>query len=122
MLNVLLHSGFGNTLVVVTRYFGGIKLGAGGLVRAYTQSVSDALANTTTALVTIRERLNVKLQYTDLASFEHRLAQHNATIDAREFTEQVQLVLAFPATARDEIEKLLMTFGAQWSEHTEAEA
>ena len=48
MLNVLQHSELGNTAVVVTRYFGGIKLGAGGLVRAYTQSVSSALSQLVT--------------------------------------------------------------------------
>jgi uncharacterized YigZ family protein len=43
MLNVLMHSGLGEVTVVVTRYFGGIKLGAGGLVRAYSQAVQQCL-------------------------------------------------------------------------------
>jgi len=42
MLNVLQHKGVGEIIVVVSRYFGGIKLGAGGLVRAYTSSVQQA--------------------------------------------------------------------------------
>ncbi|WP_137939785.1 YigZ family protein [Chitinivorax sp. B] len=45
ILNVLQHKQLGNTLAVVTRYYGGIKLGAGGLVRAYGQAVSLALAD-----------------------------------------------------------------------------
>lgn len=43
MLNVLIHREVGNICVVVSRYFGGIKLGAGGLTRAYGQAVSNAL-------------------------------------------------------------------------------
>lgn len=43
ILNVLSHSGFGETTIVVTRYFGGIKLGVGGLVKAYTQAAQEAL-------------------------------------------------------------------------------
>jgi len=118
MLNVLLHSGLGNTLVVVTRYFGGIKLGAGGLVRAYSQSVSEALATTTTKTVFIRERMDVVLEYTELASFEHRLQALNATIEQREFTDSVQLCVAYPATQHSALLALLATFGAQWSVHS----
>ncbi len=45
MLNVLQKEDFNHVLVVVVRYFGGIKLGAGGLVRAYTKSVTETLKN-----------------------------------------------------------------------------
>lgn len=47
MLNVLLKNNLINVLAVTTRYFGGIKLGAGGLVRAYTKSLTTALENNT---------------------------------------------------------------------------
>jgi len=43
MLNVLQHSGLGHVMAIVTRYFGGVKLGAGGLVRAYSSAVSEAI-------------------------------------------------------------------------------
>ncbi len=43
MLNVLQRQKIDNVIAIVTRYFGGIKLGAGGLTRAYTNSVADAL-------------------------------------------------------------------------------
>ncbi|MFC6673604.1 YigZ family protein [Marinobacterium aestuariivivens] len=51
MLNVLTHSGLGEICVVVTRYFGGIKLGAGGLVRAYSQAVQTGLDHLPTEAV-----------------------------------------------------------------------
>lgn len=47
MLNVLIKNDLINTLAITTRYFGGIKLGAGGLVRAYTKSLTTALENNT---------------------------------------------------------------------------
>ncbi|WP_221774631.1 YigZ family protein [Pelagicoccus albus] len=50
MLNVLMHSGVGCILVVVTRYFGGIKLGTGGLVRAYTDATNEVLGKVETVL------------------------------------------------------------------------
>lgn len=48
ILNALLHSGVGEVVAVVTRYFGGVKLGTGGLARAYAGSVSDALSSLAT--------------------------------------------------------------------------
>lgn len=47
MYNVLMHKGLSNVLGVVVRYYGGIKLGAGGLVRAYGQAISEALKHAT---------------------------------------------------------------------------
>ncbi|MBU6492260.1 MAG: YigZ family protein [Burkholderiales bacterium] len=47
MYNVLMHKGLNNVLGVVVRYYGGIKLGAGGLVRAYGQAISEALKHAT---------------------------------------------------------------------------
>ncbi|BDF95959.1 MULTISPECIES: YigZ family protein [Pseudoalteromonas] len=50
MLNVLIGSGLGEVTAVVTRYFGGIKLGTGGLVRAYGGSLNNALTQLTTTV------------------------------------------------------------------------
>jgi len=116
MLNVLLHSGLGNTLVVVTRYFGGVKLGAGGLVRAYSQSVSEALGQLQTEPVLIRESINVIMPYAHLDTFEHRIVDLQTTIESREFTDHVSLGVAYPAPKRDVLIALLETLGATWSE------
>jgi len=113
MLNVLLHSGWGNTLVVVTRYFGGVKLGAGGLVRAYSQSVSEALAATVTKTVYLHEFVSVIMSYSELDSFEHRLQEIHATIEQRQFTDKVQLRIAYPATKHSALMELLAMFGAE---------
>lgn len=59
MLNVLLKNDLINVLAITTRYFGGIKLGAGGLVRAYTKSLTEALKKC--QIVTIEKGLEVIL-------------------------------------------------------------
>jgi len=116
MLNVLLHSGLGNILVVVTRYFGGVKLGAGGLVRAYSQSVSEALLQASTQAVFIRENLLVTMDYSNLATLEHRLIELDVSIERREFSDVVQLQLAYPQRQRAALESLLQMMGATWDE------
>ena len=61
ILNVLLKEELSNVLCVVIRYFGGIKLGAGGLVRAYTKSVSECLK--VTDLMDLEEGYKVRLKF-----------------------------------------------------------
>ncbi len=116
MLNVLQHSGLGNTLVVVTRYFGGVKLGAGGLVRAYSGAVSEALQQLVTQPVVVRDYLCITLAYSNLNTLEHRLVELETTIESRDFSEHVQLMLAYPAKQREALIALLETFGASWQD------
>jgi len=98
MLNVLLHSGMGNLVVIVTRYFGGIKLGAGGLVRAYSSSVSGALLQITTITQYVSVRCLLELPYSQLDILEHWLKTGNIMILDREFSDNVVLTLDVPET------------------------
>lgn len=97
MLNVLQHSGLGNIAVVVTRYFGGIKLGAGGLVRAYTQCVSEALKQLETRECYICEEIKIELPYSLLDSLEHWLKDTQISMGEKLFTESIQLTLNVPS-------------------------
>lgn len=98
MLNVLQHADIGNTAVVVTRYFGGIKLGTGGLVRAYTRSVSEALKSATLTQVQVTVPATVCLAYAQLDTFEHWLKSTDISIVDRQFDEAVTLLLTVPET------------------------
>lgn len=98
MLNVLQHSGMGNLVVVVTRYFGGIKLGAGGLVRAYSSSVSNALSQTDTTTQYIMQRWRLELAYSQLATLEYWLKSTNISTVDRQFSNNVTLLLDIPET------------------------
>ncbi len=111
MLNVLQHAGLGNTVVVVTRYFGGIKLGAGGLVRAYTQSVSLALSKLQTRHNFLRNAVSITLPYTLLNTLEHWVQSTNIEISDRAFTQDVQVTLMVPPSELDSLESRLAELG-----------
>ena len=96
MLTVLLHSGVGEVVAVVTRYYGGTKLGTGGLVRAYSHAVQSALA-----ILPQRERvdyaaLTVSIGYAQLSAVQHPLPAFEAEIVSEAFAEQVTLNLRVP--------------------------
>lgn len=71
MLNVLNHNQLVNTIAVVVRYFGGIKLGTGGLVRAYTDSVVSAIDEANIVPLTHGRRFTVKATYSDIDKIVH---------------------------------------------------
>ena len=111
MLNVLQHSGLGNIVVVVTRYFGGIKLGAGGLVRAYTQSVSEALKELKTVEFLIRESVEIELPYSLLDSFEHAIKVSNIEITEKIFTANINLKLLVSENDRKLLDEIISSIG-----------
>lgn len=114
MLNVLLHSGLGNIVVVVSRYFGGTKLGTGGLVRAYSQSVSQALSNLHTVSHFIRLNCQVELAYTQLDTLEHWLKETDILVVDRVFSDKVLLTLAAPESASGTLKEKIGTLGGRW--------
>ncbi|MCG8452745.1 MAG: IMPACT family protein [Spirochaetales bacterium] len=93
-----------NTLVTVVRYFGGVKLGTGGLVSAYGKSCQDALA--TLERIPLIERQGLRL-YTDYAHYEvlRRGLDERGAVDVKEeFTADVFMESALPLTAIEEFE------------------
>lgn len=96
MLNVLLHSCVGDVALVVTRYFGGTKLGKGGLVRAYSESVQRALD-----AVELRERVNLVtmrliIGYAMAVSIRRVLPAYEATLVEESYTTEVALKVQLP--------------------------
>ena len=63
LLNILVHENIGNVVVVVTRYFGGIKLGSGGLVRAYSNGIKMALAEVELKGFVAKAKMNISFHY-----------------------------------------------------------
>lgn len=105
MLDVLLKEGIHNTAVVVTRYFGGVLLGTGGLVRAYQKAVQEGLANSTVIDKQSGRKLVIGTDYTGLGKLQYLIAQKGlATIDTI-YTDKVELILMVPAELTDETEK-----------------
>ena len=89
MLGVLENHHITNSCVVVTRYFGGIKLGAGGLIRAYAGSVAQAVREI--GLVEIKEQvvLGITLSYSQYQEFANFLKDHQLAEQDPMFTDQV---------------------------------
>ena len=73
ILEVLKKKGLKDTVVVVTRYFGGIKLGAGGLIRAYGKATSEGVEATGVVLRKLMKVVSTKIDYTWLAKIENEL-------------------------------------------------
>ncbi|MCQ2555002.1 MAG: YigZ family protein [Clostridia bacterium] len=92
MLEVLSREGITNVVAVVTRYFGGIKLGTGGLVRAYQSSVKLALQNSVICDATEVVEISVRVDYNTYQKIE-KLKSDIFEITDREFTDTVLLRL-----------------------------
>ncbi len=105
MLDVLLGSGITNIVVVVTRYFGGTLLGTGGLVRAYSDAVKEAVENSTTYTVERKIRLKVETDYTSFQSLERLFkSKENITYNT-DYSDKIIMDVAIPVDFIDEIEK-----------------
>lgn len=91
MLEVLKKKGLKDVAVVVTRYFGGTKLGAGGLVRAYGNAVSEAIQTIGIVECKLATIVQCTFAYPLLGKIENALEQRNYQIDQKEFTEKVLL-------------------------------
>ncbi|MDD7441780.1 MAG: YigZ family protein [Sutterellaceae bacterium] len=96
MLNVLLHSGVGEIAVVVTRYFGGILLGTGGLVRAYQGTVQLALETLPTAERLVTVPLDVTIEHRFVTLFLRLLPKHRASVTGSSFGLDAEYRLAIP--------------------------
>jgi uncharacterized YigZ family protein len=96
MLQVLLGSGVGDIVVVVTRYFGGIKLGTGGLVRAYSGGVKAALAELPRSERVERRRITVTLPYRLFEQVQRRLPDYEVQILGTEYAVDVTLHVQLP--------------------------
>ena len=80
MLNILQKNNLCNTLVIVTRYFGGILLGTGGLVRAYSDATINAINVAEKMLKTKGIELEVELEYNNLENFKYYCKNNNISI------------------------------------------
>lgn len=96
MLNALLHAPVGDVVAVVTRYYGGTKLGTGGLVRAYGGGVQAALATLPTVERIEYVPMVITLDYARLAALQQVCADHEAEILEQTFTDQVRVSLRLP--------------------------
>lgn len=93
MLEILRHENLVNVLAVVTRYFGGTLLGTGGLVRAYTNSVKEALKLTNLKEVTLMQGYRLELPYSLYPQVAYQLKQKAIYVVDTQFKEGVTITL-----------------------------
>lgn len=105
ILDILLREDIHNAVVVVTRYFGGVLLGTGGLVRAYQKAAQAGLGQ---AVVIEKQRgrlLEIETDYNGLGKIQYILAQHEIRIRDIVYTQKVQIQIVVPFIQKDEIIK-----------------
>lgn len=89
MLNILQKNNLVNVLIIVTRYFGGILLGTGGLVRAYQKSLMLALEDCKKITKVLGESLEVELDYSNLESFKYYCKNNKINIVDIDYKEYI---------------------------------
>lgn len=99
MLTALLHSGVGEIVAVCTRYFGGTKLGTGGLSRAYSGGVNLALETLPTRERVERVTLRLAVEYESVDPLRRLLEEVQALVEGEEYGEAVRYRVAVPREA-----------------------
>lgn len=94
MLDVLRGAGLAQVVAVVTRYFGGVKLGTGGLVRAYSDAVSLAIDGAPRVRPVVSSVFEVRFSYADAARAQDAFAAHGLSVLDGEYGEAVTLRIA----------------------------
>lgn len=96
MLTALLHGGVGEIVAVCVRYYGGTKLGTGGLSRAYSGGVKLLLETLPTEQRVERVNLRVVVDYGSVDALQRLLGEAEATVECQDFGEDVEFLVAVP--------------------------
>lgn len=110
ILNVLQHKNIGDVVAVVTRYFGGIKLGAGGLVRAYSTSTQQASELLTLIDKTPYQEIKIECDYSDEPRLRRWVENRSGTVLASEYLQTATLTLSIPSACLDDLQILIVAW------------
>ncbi|BCS81700.1 YigZ family protein [Anaerocellum diazotrophicum] len=105
VMEVIRKSNVSNVLIIVTRYFGGILLGASGLVRAYTQAATLGLEKAGILEYHECEEILLSIEYSDFDKIRWLISRYNAIIEKIEYSQIVDLFLAIKKEEVDEFIK-----------------
>lgn len=103
ILNVIEKNNLSNVLIVVTRYFGGILLGAGGLVRAYTEAATKAVNSTNIQEMIEGEEIEIVISYQDIEKLKYYCRKNNIKIVKIEYDKNVKCILELTKEEKDNI-------------------
>ena len=108
ILNVIQHKGVGDVLVVVIRYFGGIKLGAGGLVRAYSGAAEAAMSMLSLQQAVPMLQVKLSLDFAKEQLLRHWAEQHQAQVLGVDYATQVIMQLDVPLAELESLKSLCL--------------
>lgn len=108
MLEVLQNQELRNVVAVVTRYFGGVLLGTGGLVRAYTQATQEALKEAQVATMTPMAVMTVKTDYNAIGKIKYVLAKEEVPVLNEEYAVDVVVTMAVSLAEKERMIKKLI--------------
>lgn len=101
ILEVLLKKGLRDTVVVVTRYFGGIKLGAGGLIRAYGRAAAEGIESAGIVKRSLMRSMTAGFDYTWLGKIENELAASPYVLKETRYSDRVEMDILVPMGEED---------------------
>jgi len=104
-LNVLAGNGLINSAVIIVRYFGGIKLGTGGLVRAYSAAVNLVIANSKLYEYQKLETVLIELEYSLLSKVEYILNKLDIKVINKDFSNSIVLTLSLTTEQLENFKK-----------------
>ena len=104
MLNILQKKDLVNVVVIVTRYFGGILLGTGGLVRAYSEVTQKAIEEANAIDIIIGKEYEVKVEYSNLENLKYYAKTNNISITKIEYLNEIIFNIQI---SNDDIDKFL---------------
>lgn len=107
MLNILEKNNIVNVLVIVTRYFGGILLGTGGLVKAYSEATLKCLFSNKLVEKELGYEARITLPYTNVQKIEYFLKNNNISIIKKQFLDNV---IIFAELSQKDYEKITKEF------------
>lgn len=103
ILDVINNSGIYNIVIAVTRYFGGVLLGTGGLVRAYTQAAAEAVQAAQVKTVCLCSIYDIALDYSDYDKVMYILSQSDGVMTETQYSDKVTIKATIPADIADSV-------------------
>lgn len=114
MLNIIQSTGISNCLVIVTRYFGGILLGTGGLVRAYSDATKLAFSNTELIIKDLGLEVKMVVSYSELQKLQYYFNKNNIKIIDTQYNENIEVIFEITKNKYEDIleqeEKMNLNF------------
>lgn len=107
MLTTLAGNDLYESVIVGTRYFGGVKLGTGGLVRAYSAAASAAIERACLGTKVLHTIVEICIPYSQYGAVRYELEQHGAQVIDAAFTQNVNIRLAIPQNAMASVDRQL---------------